>query len=361
MAAAKANTRGRDRVTEYHKEFAAAIIKQIEAGTAPWQRPWKPGEQLLPRNPFTGNRYTGGNALGLALEGAQRGFADHRWATYRQIKEAGGHVRKGERGAQILYFQNQKLVAKKDDQGRQLVDSDGRTVYERPDKPRLLVRVYTVFNAEQAEGLDLPPRDAAAPEWQRHQAAEAVIETSNVPIKHAPGNRAYYSSRADQIVLPERRQFPSAEHYYATALHELSHASGHKSRMDRETFHNAVKYPTGGFGSAPYAREELRAEIAAMMTGERIGIGHHPQDGHCGNSAAYVESWIKALKDDPREIYRAAAEATRISDFLMKPARERIQEIGQDKPSSPDAAEIRVPALTPPAPARQQPAMTPGR
>ena len=357
MAAARTNTPRRDRITEYHQQFAAAIVKQIEAGTAPWQRPWKPGEHLLPRNPFTGNPYTGGNALNLALRGAERGFADHRWATYRQIKEHGGHVRKAERGEKILYFQNQKLLPKKDDAGRHLLDSDGRQVYDRPAKPRLLVRVYTVFNAEQTEGLSLPPRDPPVPQWQRHQAAEAVIETAKVPIKHTPGNRAYYTPDPDQIVLPERPQVRSADHYYGTALHELSHASGHERRLDRETFHHAIK---AGFGSAPYAREELRAEISAMMTGDCLGIGHHPQDGH-GNAAAYVKSWIHALDDDPREIYRAAAEASRISEFLVKPARERIQQLGSDEPPPPAPAHLPAPSLSPPAPGRPQPDMTLGR
>lgn len=104
MAAAKANTRGRDRITEYHQQFAAAIVKQIEAGTAPWQRPWKPGERLPPRHALTGVEYRGGNALRLALRGQERGFSDNRWATYRQIKEAGGHVRKGEHGVSFVSF-----------------------------------------------------------------------------------------------------------------------------------------------------------------------------------------------------------------------------------------------------------------
>ena len=357
MAAAKANTPGRDRITEYHEQFAAAIVKQIEAGTAPWQRPWKPGEQALPRNAITGNAYTGGNALRLSLRGPERGFTDNRWATYRQIKEAGGHVRKGERGEHIVFFRTQKLVPKKDEAGRHLVDGEGRPVYERPEQRFPLQRVYTVFNVEQTRDLDLPPRQAAVAAWQAHQAAEAVIETAKVPIRHVAGDRAYYSPQADQIVLPARGQFPSAEAYYATALHELSHASGHQTRMDRKTFYNGVK---AGFGSPAYAREELRAEISAMMTGERIGVGHLPRDGH-GNSAAYVKSWIKALSDEPREIYRAAAEAERISRYLLEPARERMHQIGRDSSTPPHATEMRVPGITPPVPARQQPALAPGR
>ena len=363
MAQATSDTPRRDHVGEYHRQFADSIIRQIEAGTAPWQRPWKPGERFMPENAFSGKSYTGGNALYLAQAGQERGFTDNRWATYRQIAQAGGHVKKGEHGEKILYFDTKKLSPKKDDNGRQVLDGDGRPVYERHDKGRAFVRTYTVFNVEQARGLDLSAREAPVADWQAHKSAEAVIDAAGVTIKHAPGNRAYYSKKQDEIVLPERGQFPSAERYYATALHELSHATGHESRMDRETFHNAVKYPTGGFGSTPYAREELRAEIASMMTGERIGIGHHPQDGHCGNSAAYVKSWVQALQNDPREIHRAAGEADRISRYLMDPVRERIQEMVRQPQA---VAALAVPARptpdrAPAAPVRSAPGLSPSR
>ena len=362
MAQAKTDAPRRDHVGEYHRQFADSIVRQIEAGTAPWQKPWKPGERFMPENAFSGKPYTGGNALYLALAGQERGFGDNRWATYRQIAQAGGHVKKGEHGEKILYFDTKKLSPKKDDNGRQVLDGDGRPVYERHEKGRAFVRTYTVFNVEQARGLDLPAREAPVADWQAHKSAEAVIDAANVTIKHSPGDRAYYAPKADEIVLPERGQFPSAEQYYGTALHELSHATGHESRLDRETFHNAVKYPTGGFGSPAYAREELRAEIGAMMTGERIGIGHTPQNGH-GNGAAYVKSWIEALENDPREIHRAAGEADRISRYLISPARERLDEIAREPQAVAAMAppERPVPSQPPAEPPRDAPSLSPGR
>ena len=122
--------------------------------------------------------------------------------------------------------------------------------------------------------------------------------------------------QTDTVTLPEREQFATANGYYQTALHELGHATGHPDRMDRDT----LKHGVGNFGGTEYAREELRAEMSAMMTGERVGVGH---DGTRG--AAYVQGWIKALEDDPKEIYKAAADAQRISDYLMRPIREREQ------------------------------------
>ena len=113
----------------------------------------------------------------------------------------------------VVYFDTKKLSPKKDDQGRQVHDTDGRPVYERHEKGRAFVRTYTVFNVEQTRGLELPAREAPAADWQAHKSAEAVIDAANVTIKHAPGDRAYYAPKPDQIVLPERGQFPSAEHY----------------------------------------------------------------------------------------------------------------------------------------------------
>ena len=333
MAQAKtAPTARTDKISAYHRQFADAIIDQISKGVAPWQRPWNPGQRFMPENALSGTRYSGGNAVYLAVAAQQRGFTDNRWATFRQIKEAGGHVERGQSGEKILFFDRTNLSIKKDEKGRAVRDDKGRPVYQQHDKPRPVIRAYTVFNLEQTRGLDLPSHARnAAPEWTAHETAEALIDGSKVPIRHVPGNEAYYSPKADQIVLPERAQFSTPGAYYATALHELSHASGHKDRLDRETFHHATK---GGFGSPGYAREELRAEISAMMTGERIGIGHLPRDGH-GHGPAYVENWVKALKDDPREIHRAAGEADRISRYLIEPVRERVAEHGKAPASSP--------------------------
>ena len=172
-----------------------------------------------------------------------------------------------------------------------------------------------MFNAEQADGLPARANPTPEPLWKAHQQAERVLEDGGVQVRHVAGDRAHYHLKRDEIVLPERGQFPSANHYYQTALHELGHSTGHPERMNRETLVQGIK---GGFGSPDYAKEELRAEISAMMTGERVGVGHDPSRG-----AAYVESWIQALEEDPREIRRAAADAQKISDFVLERHRER--------------------------------------
>lgn len=351
MAKAKTDSPARtNKISAYHRQFADAIIDQLKKGVAPWQRPWKPGQRFLPQNAISGKPYSGGNTVYLAVAGQDRGFADNRWATFRQIKEAGGHVERGQTGAKILFFDRTKLSIQKDEKGRPARDDQGRPVYQQHEKPRPVIRAYTVFNVEQTRGLDLPPQERnAVPDWKAHETAEALIDGSKVPIRHVPGNVAYYSPKADQIVLPERGQFATPADYYGTALHELSHASGHKDRLDRDTFHQGTK---GGFGSPGYAREELRAEISAMMTGERIGIGHLPRDGH-GHGESYVANWIKALENDPREIHRAAGEADRISRYLIEPVRERVAEHGKAPAAAPEQPERTraAPEYTPTTPA----------
>ena len=294
---------------EYHRKFADAIIEQIRKGTAPWQKPRAPGERVMPANVDTGRSYRGGNSLHLAAVQQEQGYGDVRWGTYRQIQVQGGQVRKGERGTRVLSFQDRKRLLVTDDRGKPVRDDEGKRVYHYEKLAVPFVRQYTVFNAEQADGL--PERSNAPPEplWKVHQEAERVLEDGGVPVRHVAGDRAYYHMKRDEIVLPERGQFPSANHYYQTALHELGHSTGHETRMKRETLIEGIK---GGFGSPDYAREELRAEISAMMTGERVGVGHDPSRG-----AAYVEGWIQALEEDPREIRRAAADAQKISDFVL--------------------------------------------
>ncbi|EKP0318728.1 DUF1738 domain-containing protein [Aeromonas veronii] len=286
---------------EYAEEVAARIIEQLEQGTAPWQRPWQPGELRLPYNPTTGKEYRGMNSLWLYAQG----HGDPRWMTYNQASAEGAQVRRGSKGTQIVYWKFSEERKATDDQGRPIIDPDTgkqKTVTVQLERPRSFMAV--VFNGSQIDGL--PPLEArpTGSEPERHARAEAVLANSGANIRHEPGNRAFYRLATDSITLPERSQFPTADNYYATALHELGHWTGHPSRLDRDL--------GNPFGSEAYAREELRAEIASLMLGERLDIGHDPEQ-----HAAYVGSWIKALKEDPKEIFRAASDAERITSYVM--------------------------------------------
>ena len=266
---------------DYHTAFAATSKAQIEQGVAPWQTPWTPGARRRPANLQTGTPYRGGNAVYLSVTQTAKGYRDHRWATYKQLHDRGGQVRTGEQATHVLFY-------KFDDQP----EKAGAAEQEQTRPP--MVRVYAVFNVEQADyvTLDRPDDQDNEPEWKAHQTAERVIQESGVHVKHVRGDRAFYNMQTDKVTLPEREQMATANGYYQIALHELGHATGHPLRMDRDTLKNGA----GNFGSVEYAREELRVEMSAMLTGACVGVGH---DGSRG--AAYVEGWIAALDHDPRE------------------------------------------------------------
>lgn len=307
---------------EYAEEVAARIVEQLEQGTAPWQKPWQPGELRLPYNPTTGKEYKGMNSMWLSMQG----HADPRWMTYNQASAEGGQVRKGSKGTHIVYWKFSEERKQTDEQGRPVIDPETgkqKTINVQLERPRSFMAV--VFNAGQIDGL--PPLEARPllPEPERHARAEAILSNSGANIQHVPGDRAYYRPSTDSITLPERNQFPAADAYYATALHEVGHWTGHPSRLDRDLSHP--------FGSEGYAREELRAEIASLMLGERLDIGHDPSQ-----HAAYVGSWIKALKEDPKEIFRAAADAERIAGYVMGFEQEQMQTQSVERQPVPEVA-----------------------
>lgn len=293
----------------YAQVVADKLIRQLEQGTAPWQRPWEsaPPGSTFPMNPTTGKRYRGINAIYLMSQE----YSDQRWMTYKQAAAVGAQVRKGEKGTPIQYWKFSEQQPKHDENGLPVLDADGKpeTVTVTLERPRVFFA--TVFNAEQIDGL--PPLEKKPQEWDALERAELMLKASGANINHSLQDRAFYRPSTDSIHLPERGQFESADRYYATALHELGHWTGHENRLGRDLSHP--------FGSEGYAKEELRAEIASLMLGDELGIGHDP-----GQHAAYVGSWIKALKEDPMEIFRAAADAEKIHEYVLSFEQKQIQE-----------------------------------
>lgn len=293
-----------NKTSAYAQRIADQLITQLEAGTAPWQKPWAPGERILPQNAVSGRPYRGSNAIALMLEGQAHGYADPRWLTYRQAQGLGAQVRKGEKGTLIRFykFEGQEPVLGADGQPTRGADGQIVTHNVRYERPQMFSAI--VFNADQCNGL--PPLAPAMTmsEAARHERAETLLAATGASIRHDQADRAFYRPATDSIHLPQPEQFNSPDGYYATALHEVGHWTGHPSRLDRDLSHP--------FGSAGYAREELRAEIASLMIGQELEIGHDP-----GQHAAYVQSWIQALREDPNEILRACADAERITKHVL--------------------------------------------
>ena len=289
-----------DRRKAFHEQVAEKLIEQLRQGTAPWQKPWVPGEPgaNMPVNPVTGKRYRGINVLQLMMQ--ER--ADQRWLTYKQAEAAGAQVLRGEKGTSIQYWKFSEEQPLTDEFGRPVLDEQGNPRKGQLPLERPRVFFATVFNAEQIEGL--PPLERKEPSWQVLDRAEHILQASRAVIRHSEHDRAFYRPFTDSIHLPGRDQFKTADQYYATALHELGHWTGHSSRLNRDLLNP--------FGSVEYSKEELRAEIASMILGDELGLGHDP-----GQHAAYVGSWIKVLEENPLEIFRASADAERIRDYIL--------------------------------------------
>ena len=304
-----------DRSEAYYRKVADHLIDQIESGTARWTQAWQPGEKALPRNVATGKAYRGGNSTWLASVADMRGYQDERWGTYKQVEGLGGQVRRGQKGAAILFWQFEARKLARDRNGKPVLDENGKPVYETIPLDRPRSYPYTVFNAEQCSGLPRREPAAGVPAWDSIEAAERVLQQSGATIESVRQDRVYYDLGRDRIVMPLKEQFPNGATYYQSALHELGHWTGHPDRLNRATLVEGIRE---GCSSLQYAREELRAEISSMITGDRLQLGHDPS-----RHAAYVGYWVQALKDDPREIYRASQDAQVMSDYLLDRTREK--------------------------------------
>ncbi len=298
----------------FHEQVAENLIEQLKKGTAPWQKPWEPGDLLaaLPVNPTTGKRYRGINSLNLM----SCAYTDPRWLTYKQAVSLGAQVRKGEKSTLVQYWKFTDERIKTDDNNNPVLNTEGQPIKEQVRLERPRVFYAAVFNAQQMDNL--PELDIKTPDWDPQERAEHILQASHALIRHGEADRAFYRPATDSIHLPHKHQFPTPDRYYATALHELGHWTGHELRLNRDLSHP--------FGSEGYGREELRAEIASMLLSGELGVGHDP-----GQHVAYVSSWIKALQEDPTEIFRAAADAEKIQDYVLALSQQQEIAKGIDK------------------------------
>ena len=281
-----------------YQEITDKIIGQLEAGSVPWVQPWGTTDAkaslAMPKNAASSRRYSGINVLILWTAVIERGFSCQRWLTFRQAIGLGGHVRKGETGTTVVYAD------------RFVPDRERERTQESGDEPQAIpfLKRFTVFNVDQCNGL---PEDVAAspPRIETDiilPRAQALIEASGIDFRIG-GSKAFYHPIHDFVQVPPPDAFFEPVNWHRTALHELSHASGHASRLNRDL--------TGSFGSTKYAFEELIAEISAAYLCATLAI--EPTVRH----ADYIGSWIEVLREDDRAIVRAASAASKAADYLL--------------------------------------------
>ena len=278
---------------DLYAEVSTRIVAELEAGAAPWVRPWSSTAGAnMPCNAVTNRPYSGCNVILLWLA-RDRGWPTPRFLTFKQAIEAGGNVRKGEHGTKVIFVKQ-----------LQIRDGDGE---ETETRLIPMLQEYTVFNCAQCEGL--PDRVLTLGEVkvrnpdERDPTIDSFLVCSGAGIREGFGE-AYYAPGSDFISLPRFEAFKSAAHFYGTAFHELGHWTGHKSRLDRDLRHR--------FGERAYAAEELVAELCAAFLSAEFSI-----DGDLRHSG-YIQTWIGLFRADNRAFFTACNKAQAAADYLRR-------------------------------------------
>lgn len=275
-----------------HQQITERILADLKAGTAPWLRPWKNGRSAaLPFNGTTGKRYRGNNTLNLWQDMDERGWTDPRFATFNQIRDAGGTVRKGAKAVHIHFASTIEREAKSA-QEEVRADENGLVSF-------YFLRGSSVFNFADVEGIEGIERVSETP-----IPAEVLDLTEALSVDlRIGGDRAFFSPTTDHINMPPPAAFDGIEHFQATYMHELTHWTGHTSRLDR--IEKGAR-----FKSKAYAFEELVAELGAAFLCAECGI-----EGQLRH-ADYIGAWITLLEDHDTAFYSAAQQAQAAVDFI---------------------------------------------
>jgi len=299
-------------MSKVYEVITSQIVEQLERGVVPWARPWKV-DGLAPSNLVSRRQYRGINVFLLAFRAATTPW----WLTFRQAKALGGAVRAGERAAPVIFW---RWI---DRRGREVEGEDAGTHDggQRGDRIPVL-RYYSVFNLDQTEGIDpakVPCAEACAIA-EVPTADEIVASFPDPPtIEHRAQPRAFYCPATDSVTMPLRAAFDRTEGYYSTLFHELTHSTGHAKRLARPSFDKNHAAP---FGSEPYAREELVAELGAAFLCGEAGIAPD-----IPNSAAYIDHWRQHLSRDSRLVVTAAQQAHRAAEYILGRASRAPEEV----------------------------------
>ena len=265
------------------------ILTQLEKGVVPWRRPW---ELVESKNVATGKKYRGVNSI--TLPGGL-------FATFKQVKALGGHVKKGAHGFPVVFF---SFPSGKEG------EEEHEEETEKKGRKAPIIRYYHVFRLEDCEGIDLGPFQADEGKTASVEAAETIVQNmKNRPlIVEKRGKEAFYCPSTDTVQIPSRSQFPKIEEFYSTLFHELSHSTGHADRLGRKTLTAAA-----AFGSSAYGKEELVAEFSASFLCGTAKIDNTT----IKNSASYIDSWKRVIKADSKLVLQAAGMGQKAADYIL--------------------------------------------
>lgn len=314
------------KIQEEREKLAKKVVEDIRSGKPFF---WDSGHYGRPHRNLIADMegkdtmYHGINNMILSVAKEVYDFKDTRWATFNQVKslqkkglpfEEQPRIKKGAKGIPIEYWQYAKPVMEKDEKTGKIVpkmELDSKTgkmvPVMRPLTPPL-VRRYVVFNAEQMENIP-PAHEITIDEKDRNDTMETMIKNSEAKIVFDQVDKNYYQNVTDFIHLMPREEFKTLDNFYGTAAHEIAHSTGAESRMNREGITHS-----DGFGNPIYAKEELRAEMTSMFLAQEYGVA--PGKRHYENHVAYLQSWAEVIEKDPNELFRAAAEAQQMTDYI---------------------------------------------
>ena len=324
-----------DKLTPQRKQLVDQILKNLESGAGLWQQGWQ--TTGTPISAISGKRYNGVNRLFLTAAAMLKGYNDNRWLTYKQMEEKGWSFKKDEEGnnlgkgagVAIEYFELRDRETKKPFD-RHVLDgmSEAERIEYEDENVYAIRKYYRVFNGDIIDGIPEREKRELDPSGYNERAEQILQVWSDTESKIIyGGDEAFYRRSSDEIHLPEQKMFNDLPEFYATALHEVGHSTGHKSRLNRNL--------EGAFGSEDYAKEELCAEIASMFIEQDLEIS--VAEKHIQNNSAYIQHWKNKIKEDPNVLFKAIADAEKITKFVMAKekmianAEEQEEEIVEEK------------------------------
>ena len=301
----------KDTVFDQRREIVDKVIEDLKNGEKPfWQKGWNSSK---PINLTTGNGYKGVNSAILYIRTEEKKYLDNRWVTFKQAESKGWKVKKGEKAVRLEYWKWEKTIKEKNEKGEEV---EKKVILDSP-----MVLYFGVFNGEQLENI--PKNQHINENFKNNDKIEKIIKNSEAPIIFGLSEDALYSPREDKIYLPKKEYFETEEKFYAVALHEMAHSTGHESRLGR---FEAGVVPA----KEDYAREELVAELSSMFLQHELGIKIKENEKHFNNHKAYLQHYIEILEKDPNELFRAIKKADLATEKVVEMG--KIKEVDKEKP-----------------------------